>query len=72
MTKCMGNDHIKKKNMASSHLHNRLHVLRVQPLQAAPRLLQSMRLDDKGIRQNHQGTILLKVLHKQSGNYRKQ
>jgi len=58
--------------MVSSHLHNRLNVLIVQSLQAVLQLLQSMRLDDKGIRVNLQGTILLKILHKQSGNYRKQ
>jgi hypothetical protein len=68
----MVNDHIKGKNMASSHVHNRLNVLTVQSLQGAPKLLQSMRLVDKGIRENHQGTILLKIFHKQSGNYRKQ
>lgn len=57
ITKCTVNEHIKGKYMASSHLHNRLNVLTVQPLQGAPQLLQLMRLDDKGIRQNRQGTI---------------
>ena len=57
ITKHMVNDHITGKNMVSSHLHKRLNVLMVEQLQEAPQLLQSMRLDDKGIRQNHQRAI---------------
>lgn len=57
ITKHMVNDHIMGKNMVSSHLHKRLNILMVQQLQEAPQLLQSMRLDNKGIRQNHQRAI---------------